>query len=151
MSLARVLGAGLLGAALLIAPAPASAAPADCFDRSAPITYEEGRIGAGGVPQALVEAGGFTPYVEELAAALCRVRTAAGAERLLAQRGDLLWRTAVQRAQGTRWMGTIERYDDRPLYWSRLLGTRDLRQWRPHFPFKSTRRYRSRQQSGFNC
>jgi pyrrolidone-carboxylate peptidase len=143
-------------AALLVAgglvlagtPGVAVAAPAaaDCYDRTAPTTYEETRIetpalpGGQRIPYALVEAGGFTPFVTALSADLCAARTVAAARRLLRQRGAELWRTAVERAQGTRWMGTIERYDDRPLYWSRLMGTRDLRQWRPGFALSATTR-----------
>ncbi|MEV6490389.1 hypothetical protein AB0M20_17440 [Actinoplanes sp. NPDC051633] len=129
----------VLGAPLVAAPAARGAAPADCFDRSAPSTYEESRIdtpalpGGVQVPAALVEAGGFTSYVDRLRAELCRARSVAAADRLLKQRGEQLWRAAVDRAQGRLWQGTIERYDDRPLYWTRLIGTRDLRQWRPSF------------------
>jgi pyrrolidone-carboxylate peptidase len=118
---------------------PVGAAAGDCYDRTAPITYEETRIetpalpGGQRVPYALVEAGGFTSSVDRLGADLCSARSVAAAQRLLRQRGTLLWQTAVERAQGTRWMGTIERYDDRPLYWARLMGSRDLRQWRPGF------------------
>ncbi len=127
------------GTGTLARPAAVAAPAEQCYDRTAPVTYEEGRIetpalpGGQRVPYALVEAGGFTPYVERLTAELCAARSASAAERLLRQRGTQLWRTAVERAQGTRWMGTIERYDDRPLYWARLMGTRDLRQWRPAF------------------
>lgn len=134
----RLIVAAMAGVLVLPAQAPARAA-AGCYDRAAPVTYEEGRIetpalpGGQRVPYALVEAGGFTPYVQRLTAALCAAGTAADAERLLRRHGTELWRTAVERAQGTRWMGTIERYDDRPLYWARLMGTRDLRQWRPAF------------------
>jgi hypothetical protein len=81
----------------------------------------------------MVTAGGFDPLVDELTAGLCRSRLIGDARRLVQRRGAELWRTAVERAQGTRLLGTIERYDDRPLYWSRLIGTRDLRQWRPSF------------------
>jgi pyrrolidone-carboxylate peptidase len=141
--------AGLAAAGLIavLAPAAATAAtPAGCYDRTRPVTYEEGRIetpalpGGQRVPYALVEAGGFTAYVDRLRAELCRARTATAAERVLQQRGALLWRTAVERAQGERWMGTIERYDDRPLYWARLMGTRDVRQWTPGFPLADARR-----------
>ena len=145
-------------AALLLA-SPLAAAPAaptrghaagmraaDCFDRTAPSTYEEGRIdtparpGGVQVPSTLVEAGGFTSHVERVRRELCRARSVADADRLLKQRGEQLWRTAVDRAQGRVVMGTIERYDDRPLYWARLMGTRDLRQWRPAFPVSDTAR-----------
>ncbi|GGL16551.1 hypothetical protein [Mangrovihabitans endophyticus] len=132
------------GALLLSAAVPAGATPAgtgtpDCFDRRAPVTYEEGRLdtpalpGGVQVPSYLIEAGGFAPYVRGLAAALCHARTVATARVMLRGHGAALWRAAVARAQGRVAMGTIDRYDDRPLYWSRLTGTRDIRQWRPGF------------------
>jgi pyrrolidone-carboxylate peptidase len=132
-------------AALLSVPQAATAS-GGCYDRAAPTTYEEGRIetpappGGVRVPYELVAAGGFTPSVKGLTAALCRVRSVAAARHLLRQRGEQLWLTAVRRAQGRVQQGTIDRYDDRPLYWSRLLGTRDLRQWRPAFPVADAQR-----------
>ncbi len=135
----RVIAAAVAAVLVLPGQAPAHASAPGCYDRAAPVTYEEGRIetpalpGGQRVPYALVEAGGFSPYVQRLTAELCATTSVADADRLLRQRGTQLWRTAVERAQGTRWMGTIERYDDRPLYWARLMGTRDLRQWQPGF------------------
>jgi pyrrolidone-carboxylate peptidase len=146
---ARLLTAAAVAVVLVAAPGTAQArtgAATNCFDRAAPVTYEEGRIetpalpGGQRVPYSLVEAGGFNPYVERLAADLCRARSTSAAEQLVRLRGAVLWQTAVERAQGTRWMGTIERYDDRPLYWARLMGTRDLRQWRPAFPVSDEER-----------
>lgn len=136
-----------VGAALLAVPQAATATTKhQCYDRGAPTTYEESRIetpalpGGDRVPYQLVEAGGFTPYAWGLTDALCRARSVADAQRMLQRRGAQLWRTAVLRAQGKVRMGTIERYDDRPLYWTRLMGTRDLRQWRPAFPLTAARR-----------
>jgi len=134
---------GTLAATVLIAlgvtvAGPAEAAPGGCFDREAPVTYEEGRLAP--IPYALVEAGGFTPIADRFTAELCQAASLPAAQQVVRQHGALLWRTAVERAQGTRWMGTIERYDDRPLYWSRLIGTRDLRQWRPAFILPATAR-----------
>ncbi|MEV1289090.1 hypothetical protein [Micromonospora sp. NPDC049679] len=146
---ARLVTAAAVGLALAGTPTPALARPAaaaQCYDRSAPITYEESRIetpalpGGTRVPYTLVTLGGFTGFVEQLSAELCGARSAGAAEQLLRRRGAELWRTAVERAQGKRWMGSIERYDDRPLYWTRLMGTRDLRQWRPAFPLSDVRR-----------
>jgi hypothetical protein len=143
----RLLTVITICAALLGVPQAASATAAgECYDRSAATTYEEGRIetpalpGGVRVPYALVEAGGFTPYVKGLTAALCRAPSVAAARHLLRLRGAQLWRTAVLRAQGKVQLGTIDRYDDRPLYWSRLMGTRDLRQWRPAFPVTAAER-----------
>jgi pyrrolidone-carboxylate peptidase len=138
-----------VSAALLAVPQTATAAGAggrECYDRGAPVTYEESRIetpalpGGTRVPYELVEAGGFTPYARGLTDALCRTRSIADAQRTLQRAGAQLWRTAVLRAQGKVRMGTIDRYDDRPLYWTRLMGTRDLRQWRPAFPLTDSRR-----------
>src|SRR5690349_16830760 len=142
----RLSTAVVVSAAVLAAPQAAAGASGGCYDRTAAITYEESRIDTpalpGGirVPEGLVAAGGFTPYAKGLTAALCRTRSVAAAQRMLRQHGERLWRTAVLRAQGKVRMGTIERYDDRPLYWTRLMGTRDLRQWRPAFPLAEARR-----------
>ena len=128
------------GASSGTAPQAAPVAPSECFDHNATITYEESRIetpalpGGTRVPYELVAAGGFTPYVEKLSTDLCRAPSLAAARRLLQRQGARLWQTAVDRAQGKIPLGTIDRYDDRPLYWSRLMGTRDIRQWAPRFP-----------------
>src|SRR5215213_2287873 len=98
MTMLRKLAAAalLLGSPLVAAPAAQAAAPAGCFDRSAPSTYEESRIdtpalpGGVQVPSALVEAGGFTSSVERLRAQLCRARSVAAAHRLLKHRGEQL-------------------------------------------------------------
>jgi hypothetical protein len=146
----RLLGPIALSVALVTPPSAAFAhntlPAANCYDRSAPTTFEESRIetpalpGGVRVPYTLVELGGFTGFVQRLSAELCGVRSTSAAEKLLQRDGAELWRTAVERAQGRRWMGSIERYDDRPLYWARLMGTRDLRQWRPAFALSDTRR-----------
>jgi pyrrolidone-carboxylate peptidase len=133
--------AATLGLTCLTTGPRATAAPS-CVDRTAPVTYEEGRIETPGtrIPYELVTAGGFDPLVARFTAELCRARSVTAARRLVAARGAELWRTAVARAQGTRPMGTIDRYDDRPLYWARLMGTRDLRRWRPAFAVTATDR-----------
>lgn len=139
---ARMLLAAGAGAALLMSPTAAVAKPtstSQCYDRTAATTFEESRIetpalsGGVRVPYHLVDVGGFTPMVERVRRDLCGATSVGHAEQLLRQRGAELWQTAVERAQGRRVMGTIERYDDRPLYWSRLMTTRDLRQWTPSF------------------
>ncbi len=117
------------------APAAAASGAPPCFDRDAPVTAEERRLDARGPVSAadFVAAGGFEPLVEQLRAALCAAGSVDAAQRTVQEHGADLWRAAVQRAQGLRPMGSIDRYDDRPLYWARLTGTRDLRQWRPSF------------------
>ena len=142
----RLLSVIAVSAALLAVPQAATAAAGgSCYDRGAATTYEESRIetparpGGTRVPYDLVEAGGFTPYAKKLTGVLCRTGSFPAAQRLL-HHGTQLWRTAVLRAQGRIQLGTIDRYDDRPLYWTRLLGTRDLRQWRPAFPLTDDQR-----------
>ena len=134
----RILLPGLLALPLLAVPATAHAG--QCFNSSAPITVEEQRLTAtmpGGGPEvgpALVTQGGFDPLVGEFAQRLCGARSLAAAKRLVTASGDALWQTAVDRAQGLRPdMGTLDRYDDRPLYWARLQMSKALRQWTPSF------------------
>ncbi|MEV6600976.1 hypothetical protein AB0M36_29625 [Actinoplanes sp. NPDC051346] len=142
----RLFTVAALCATLLSVPQAATAAPAGCFDRAAAVTYEESRIetpalpGGTRVPYHLVDVGGFSPYVTALQRDLCRASSPEATRRLLEAHGTRLWQTAVARAQGRLTMGTIDRYDDRPLYWSRLMGTRDLRQWLPRFPLTDTDR-----------
>jgi pyrrolidone-carboxylate peptidase len=146
----RLAAATAVGVSLAVLPGTAEAhtatSSAQCYDRSAPTTYEETRIetpalpGGDRVPYKLVELGGFTGYTERFTRELCGVRSVKEAGKLLGTRGDELWRIAVDRAQGKRWMGSIERYDDRPVYWSRLMATRDLRQWTPAFTLSAADR-----------
>ncbi len=123
---------------------PASAAPqqsgaqADCYDTSLPTTVEESRLSVRTAPDQdpasdqLLRAGGFDRFADEFDARLCEATTPAAAEREAARHGARLWRTAVDRAQGRRPdLGTIDAYDDRPLYWAHLRATRALRQWAP--------------------
>lgn len=143
---ASFLTALTLGAAAALAGPAAAGAATGCFDRALPTTYEESRIetpalpGGVAVPYALVEAGGFAAYPSRMRDGLCRAGTVTDAKRLVAAQGARLWRTAVARAQGRITTGTIDRYDDRPLYWTRLLGTRDLRQWSPGFAVSDAER-----------
>jgi pyrrolidone-carboxylate peptidase len=135
-----------LGAAALLGVPHAATAGAGCFDPARPGTYEESRIetpalpGGTRVPYQLVTAGGFTSYPEKLRKALCRAPSLAAAKRILQRQGADLWHTAVARAQGRIRIGTIERYDDRPLYWTRLMGTRDIRRWAPRFAVSDAER-----------
>ncbi|AGL17826.1 hypothetical protein [Actinoplanes sp. N902-109] len=141
---ARIVTVVTLGASALLGVQQSATATAGCFDRTRSSTYEEGRIdtpalpGGTRVPYELVSEGGFAAYPQVLRQALCRTHSVAAAKRVLQQQGARLWRTAVTRAQGKVRMGTIERYDDRPLYWTRLMGTRDIRQWAPGFALTDT-------------
>jgi hypothetical protein len=130
----------LLAAVPLVAfPATASATPG-CFDPAVPLTVEEQRLSAalpaGGpaVGPELVRLAGFDAFVAEVEHDLCAARTPRRAGRVVTQAGDRLWRTAVDRAQGRRPdLGTLDRFDDRPLYWARLQLSSAIRQWAPSF------------------
>lgn len=121
--------------------APASATQStDCFDADLPITVEESRLTVPTAPgerpasQQLLEAGGFDELVVRFERRLCSAPTLQTATRLVERHGAMLWRTAVARAQGERPdLGTIDRYDDRPLYWAHMEATSALRQWAPDF------------------
>ncbi|WP_410640076.1 hypothetical protein [Amycolatopsis sp. lyj-346] len=123
-------------------PGVAAATPArDCFDAAVPLTVEEQRLtatmpsGGPAVGPELVRLAGLAPFVAEVQRDLCAARTPRRAERLVTQAGDRLWRTAVDRAQGRRPdLGTLDRFDDRPLYWARLQLSSAVRQWAPSFP-----------------
>jgi hypothetical protein len=113
--------------------------PTACFTREATLTVEEQRLdrpsapgGASASAQFLALAG-FHPLVSAFRERLCTLRSVDAAHRFVRDRGAGLWQTAVQRAQGKRAMGTIDRYDDRPLYWARVSMTKALRQWKPPF------------------
>jgi pyrrolidone-carboxylate peptidase len=131
----------LLAAIPLVAlPAPAAAA-AGCFDPATPLTVEEQRLtaslpaGGPAVGPELVRLAGLDPLVAEVKHDLCAARTPRRAERVVTQAGDRLWRTAVDRAQGHRPdLGTLDRFDDRPLYWARLQLSSAIRQWTPASP-----------------
>lgn len=130
----------LLAALPLVAvPGVATAAPG-CFGSAVPLTVEEQRLtatlpaGGPAVGPELVRLAGFDPLVAEVKHDLCAAHTARRAERVVTQAGDRLWRTAVDRAQGRRPdLGTLDRFDDRPLYWARLQLSSAIRQWRPTF------------------
>ncbi|MGH3342501.1 MAG: pyroglutamyl peptidase [Carbonactinosporaceae bacterium] len=145
---AAAAAAGLVLAGLATAGAAQAAQPAEgesttaspCLDDDLPVTVEESRLAVptvpGGRPASgqLLDAGGFTDLVERFEERLCGAPSVAAAGRLAARQGDLLWGTAVDRAQGRRpGMGSIDRYDDRPLYWAHLSATAALRQWDPVF------------------
>jgi pyrrolidone-carboxylate peptidase len=122
---------------LFALPVPAAAA-SGCFDPATPLTVEEQRLtaslpaGGPAVGPELVRLAGLDPLVAEVKHDLCAARTPRRAERVVTQAGDRLWRTAVDRAQGRRPdLGTLDRFDDRPLYWARLQLSSAIRQWTP--------------------
>lgn len=144
----------LLTAGLGVAAAAPAQARTGCFDRSAPLSVEESRLGYTlpdnddpGVLQPetfarqMVDGGGFGGVAPSFARHLCRVRSPATAARLVRQAGEELWRSAVDRAQHRgRVRGSLPAGDDRPLYWTRLQATAALRQWTPAFPLPSQAR-----------
>ncbi|NAZ88592.1 hypothetical protein, partial [Kineococcus indalonis] len=75
----------------------------------------------GGEPAArqFLRAAGFDALVDGFSERLCAATTLAGALDVVRAGGQELWDTAVARAQGRLEIGTIDRYDDRPLYWAR--------------------------------
>lgn len=123
-----------LGLSLLALPAVAHAQPAPCFDPNAPTTVEEQRLDdrltstGPEVGPELVRLGGFDDDVNRLTTRLCEPISRSQAFQLALARGTDLWRAAVQRAQSPQ---AWDAFDDRPLYWARLLATKALRQWQP--------------------
>ncbi len=103
------------------------------LDRALPGTNEP-------AARRFVEAAGFDAIVDEFALRLCDVNGIDTATIRAREFGTRLWDLAVRRAQGDVHTGTIDRYDDRPLYWARLYMTRALREWAPDFPMSRTQR-----------
>ncbi|MGM1063568.1 hypothetical protein [Saccharothrix sp. Mg75] len=129
-----------------VAQAQAQAqAAAACFNESAPITVEEGRLVDRLTPEGppvgpeLVRLAGFEDDVTSFTTRLCATGTRSRAQQLASSAGTELWRAAVRRAQSAQ---AWDSYDDRPLYWARLLGTRALRQWAPRFTLSTSDRAR---------
>ncbi|KOX35134.1 hypothetical protein ADK67_01200 [Saccharothrix sp. NRRL B-16348] len=123
-----------LGLSLLSLPGVAHAQPAPCFDPNAPITVEEQRLGDRLTPTGpevgpeLVRLAGFEDDVSRFTARLCEPISHAQVMYHAVAAGTQLWQAAVKRAQSPQ---TWDSYDDRPLYWARLLATKALRQWQP--------------------
>ena len=110
----------------------ATAAGADCFDPSAPLTVEELRLERA-VPQQILSMTGFDRFGTVFNAALCATPSRRAAQALVTAEGQALWAFSVNRAQGRVPAQGLDRTDDRPLYWARLTLTRALRQWTPSF------------------
>ncbi|WP_089101459.1 pyroglutamyl peptidase [Streptomyces hyaluromycini] len=120
-----VLGIVLLAGALAPTAAQAAAAPSP--------TVEEQRLDQA-VPQEILRRSGFDDVAPEFARALESAHSYAQARRVVARQGTVLWRRAVDRAQGRGPTGgDLSRDDDRPLYWARLGMTRQVRTWEPGF------------------
>jgi pyrrolidone-carboxylate peptidase len=107
-----------------------------------PLTVEEQRLERA-VPQEILRRSGFDAVAPEFTRALEGARSYEQVERAVVRHGARLWERAVDRAQGrgpTR--GDLSRDDDRPLYWTRLGMTRELRQWQPEFALPDEARAR---------
>jgi pyrrolidone-carboxylate peptidase len=135
LSVLTVLTVSLVGA-----PAASATTQANgCETNNAQLTVEEQRLTvpvATGQPAAgpeLVKEAGFTPFVSAFGGALCGIPNVKAADAFLVAQGKSLWSMAVARAQGKLKIGTLNSYDDRPLYWARLELTKDVRQWQPKF------------------
>ncbi|WP_217551628.1 pyroglutamyl peptidase [Streptomyces sp. GbtcB6] len=120
-----VLGIVLLAGALAPSAAHATAAPSP--------TVEEQRLDQA-VPQEILRRSGFDDVAPEFARALLSAHSYAQARQVVERQGAVLWRRAVDRAQGRGPAGgDLSRDDDRPLYWARLGMTRQVRTWEPGF------------------
>ncbi len=123
-----------LGLSLLALPAVAHAQTAPCFDVAAPTTVEEQRLDDRLTPTGpevgpeLVRLAGFEDDVSRFTTRLCEPISHSQALYHAAAGGTRLWQAAVRRAQSPQ---SWDPYDDRPLYWARLLATKALRQWQP--------------------
>ncbi|MFY0408292.1 hypothetical protein [Solicola sp. PLA-1-18] len=114
---------------------PASAGTAHhtarCFDESASLTVEQGRL-TRPAPQEILRRSTADARVEKFRDDLCRARDARAAERVVVRHGHSLWEWATARAQGrTAVAGDLPGGDDRPLYWARVSMTAALAQWTP--------------------
>ncbi|MFG2999578.1 pyroglutamyl peptidase [Streptomyces sp. NPDC048340] len=127
------LAAAMLGVAALLPPVTAHAdtAPA-CLTAAPAPDPEQGRL-ADPRTAAFPERAALDTFVRRFPAALCGIRNATEAERLLDAWGEGLWQAAVNRAQGRRPGGDLAAGDDRPLYWARLAMTVQLARWQPAF------------------
>jgi hypothetical protein len=120
--------------------------PAPCLGGDAVLTVEEQRIGLplveGGESAAaqFLRAAGFEDAVSGFSSDLCAAQSLVEVEELVARHGEALWELAVARTQGEAQIGTIDRYDDRPLYWARLHMTRALRQLEAPFELSGVQR-----------
>lgn len=135
---ALVASAGVGGSASADEPASTAGSgvlPGRCLDASVPLPYEESYLRTSQAG-AFIRAGGFEPMTERFVARLCRAPGPVAAAAIVHTSSRVLWRTAVDRAQGRVEMGTLSAGDDRPLYWTRLAMIAALRQWAPSYPLK---------------
>ncbi|MFF3609169.1 pyroglutamyl peptidase [Streptomyces sp. NPDC002463] len=126
-SIRTALALPLAAVSLALAVPPASATG------TTTVSVEEARLDRA-APQEILRRSGFAALAPEFADSLAGADSFAAAERTVVRYGAGLWRRAVDRAQGRGDAGgDLSRDDDRPLYWSRLALTRELRAWQPGF------------------
>jgi pyrrolidone-carboxylate peptidase len=124
----------------VVVPGVANADTSSCFDRTVATTVSERRVDLA-APQELLHRSGFDRYAPRFEQVLCSLRSPRAAAAAVRTQSGFLWRAAVDRVQGRGPMGgDLSRGDDRPLYWTRLQFTRDLRQWKPAFPLSAAQR-----------
>ncbi|WP_018352763.1 hypothetical protein [Longispora albida] len=131
----KVVTLALAAGLALTVPAPASAAAVCGTDPAVAGTAEQSRLGS--TSTELIRRGGLSAWPDRFPAALCTARTQAEAESLAVSWGTALWQSAVSRAQGSR-TGDLAPGDDRPLYWTRLRLSLQIRQWTPVFTADKT-------------
>src|SRR5690625_2989684 len=118
----------------------------DCYRAGAALTVEEQRVDdplpGQSQPAAaqFIDAGGFRSTLDRFERRLCTLARVEQAGDVIAAEGAELWQRAVARAQGNAEIGTIDAYDDRPLYWARTSMKRALREWQPQFELTSLQR-----------
>lgn len=91
-------------------------------------TVEEQRLDKA-IPREILQRSGFDADTTAFAKAIAHARTYAQAKAITERSGRLLWRRAVDRAQGRGPADGLSRDDDRPLYWARLAMARELHNW----------------------
>ncbi|MER7563060.1 pyroglutamyl peptidase [Streptomyces sp. NPDC097941] len=129
---------GILGLALLAGSA-APVSPAAAEATLSP-TVEERRLDRA-VPREILERSGFDAVPLRFTRALGSARSYAEARKVVVRQGSVLWKRAVDRAQGRGPAGgDLSRDDDRPLYWARLAMTREVRTWEAPFGLTDTQR-----------
>jgi hypothetical protein len=128
----------LAGAAMALGAAGSARAQA-CLNPAAPLTVEEARLTRVlpghtlSAPEELLQGALLDQIAPTFAAGLCNLTDFASAQSNMQAQGQLLWRAAVNRAQGRAPAGTLPRSDDRPLYWARLQIQAALAEWVPSF------------------
>jgi hypothetical protein len=154
---AGALAVAVVTGAVLVTAGPASAQNdhgSGCLDSSVQLSVEENRLASTlpdndnpAVPQSrtfaqqMIEGGGFQDFGPALIRELCRTPSLKAATALVQQKGQALWQDAVRRAQHRgRVTGDLPYSDDRPLYWTRLQSTANLRRWTPKFSLSSADR-----------